>query len=100
MSVYKCFDVRYLRHVVRSCTVWARIFFQRRFCPCHTVVTAVFDTGEVEMKVGRIFRLLDLITLLRGRRSYDAGELAEELEVSRRTIFRDLNVLEMEKVPY
>lgn len=52
------------------------------------------------MNVSRIHRLLRLITLLQGRRSYSALELAEELEVSKRTVFRDLNMLEMAHIPY
>ena len=52
------------------------------------------------MSISRIYRLLRLITLLQGGRGYSASELAEELEVSRRTIFRDLNMLEMAHIPY
>ena len=51
------------------------------------------------MNPGRVHRLLRLITLLQERRHYTADELARELEVSRRTIFRDLNALEMAHVP-
>ena len=52
------------------------------------------------MSVGRIFRLLRVITLLQGGRYPSADDLARELEVSRRTVFRDLNVLEMAHIPY
>ena len=52
------------------------------------------------MSVSRIYRLLRLITILQGNRRYTADELAQELEVSRRTIFRDLNMLEMAHIPY
>lgn len=52
------------------------------------------------MKIGRIYRLLRLITMLQSNRNYTVNKLAEELEVSRRTIFRDLNVLEMAHIPY
>ena len=52
------------------------------------------------MSVSRVYRILRLITMLQGGRFYTAGELAEELEVSRRTIFRDLNMLEMAHIPY
>jgi proteasome accessory factor B len=52
------------------------------------------------MGVSRIYRLLRLVTILQGRRSYTANELAEELSVSRRTVFRDLNMLEMARIPY
>ena len=54
----------------------------------------------MDMSISRIHRLLRLITMLQGGRSYTANELAEELEVSRRTIFRDLNMLEMAHIPY
>jgi predicted DNA-binding transcriptional regulator YafY len=52
------------------------------------------------MSISRIYRILRLITLLQSGRGYSADELAEELEVSRRTVFRDLNVLEMAHIPY
>ena len=52
------------------------------------------------MKVSRIYRLLRLITMLQSGRSYTVAQLAEELEVSRRTVFRDMNVLEMAHIPY
>ena len=52
------------------------------------------------MHISRIYRLLRLITMLQSGRSYTVAQLAAELEVSRRTIFRDLNVLEMARVPY
>ena len=52
------------------------------------------------MSTSRIYRVLRLITLLQGSRRYTADELAEELEVSRRTVFRDLNMLEMAHIPY
>ena len=52
------------------------------------------------MSTSRIYRLLKLITLLQQRRSYTASELAQELEVSKRTVFRDLNVMEMAQIPY
>ena len=52
------------------------------------------------MSISRIYRLLRVITLLQGGRGYTANDLARELEVSRRTIFRDLNMLEMAHIPY
>jgi len=52
------------------------------------------------VSVSRIYRLLRLITMLQSGRSYTANELAGELEVSRRTVFRDLNVLELAHIPY
>ena len=38
-------------------------------------------------------RLLDLLSLLQGRRDWPGGELAERLEVSRRTVRRDIDRL-------
>ena len=52
------------------------------------------------MSISRIYRLLRLITVLQGRRHYTPDELARELEVSRRTVFRDLNMLELAHIPY
>lgn len=52
------------------------------------------------MRISRIYRILRLITLLQSRRGYSVDELAEDLEVSRRTVFRDLNMLEMAHIPY
>ena len=48
----------------------------------------------------RLHRILRLVTLLRSRRFYTAGELAQELEVTKRTVYRDLNILELAGVPY
>ncbi len=53
------------------------------------------------MNVSRIYRLLRLVTLLQNStRAYTADELAEDLQISRRTVFRDLNALEMAHIPY
>jgi len=52
------------------------------------------------VNVTRIHRLLRLITLLQSGRRYDVEALMQELGVSRRTLFRDLNVLEAAGVPY
>ena len=52
------------------------------------------------MNVSRIYRLLRELTLLQSGRSYTAAQLAEELQVSKRTIFRDLNAMEMARIPY
>jgi len=48
----------------------------------------------------RLHRILRLVTLLRSRRFYTAAELAGHLGVTRRTVFRDLNILELAGVPY
>jgi proteasome accessory factor B len=52
------------------------------------------------MHVSRIYRLLKLVTLLQSGRSLTADDLAGELDVSRRTVFRDLNMLELAHIPY
>lgn len=52
------------------------------------------------MSITRLYRLLHLITLLRSGRRYDADALAAESGVSRRTIFRDLNILDAAGIPY
>ncbi len=52
------------------------------------------------MSISRIHRLLRLITLLQAGRSLNVEELSQELEVSRRTVFRDLNMLELAHIPY
>lgn len=52
------------------------------------------------MNVSRVYRLLKLITLLRSGRAYDVPGLAENLGVSRRTLFRDLNLLQHAGIPY
>jgi predicted DNA-binding transcriptional regulator YafY len=52
------------------------------------------------MKISRLYRVLRLITLLHSHRGYSADQLAAELDVSRRTVFRDLNMLEQAHIPY
>lgn len=52
------------------------------------------------MDISRLHRVLKIITLLQTRRHYGPGELARELGVSRRTIYRDLNMLELAGIPF
>lgn len=52
------------------------------------------------MKVGRLHRVLKLITLLQGDRCPNARRLAAECGVSRRTIYRDLNLIERAGIPF
>ncbi len=52
------------------------------------------------MSISRVYRLLRLVTILQSGRSYTADQLADELQVSRRTVFRDLNMLELAHIPY
>lgn len=51
------------------------------------------------MDVTRIHRLLRLITLLQSGEARSVDELIEELNVSRRTLFRDLNALKDAGIP-
>jgi predicted DNA-binding transcriptional regulator YafY len=48
----------------------------------------------------RFARVLRVLELIQGRGRYGVKEMAAELECSERTIFRDLNVLELAGVPY
>ncbi len=51
------------------------------------------------MKPGRVHRLLKLIILLQSGRTFLADDLAREVRVSRRTLFRDLDMLKLAGVP-
>ena len=51
------------------------------------------------MNLKRISRLVQLLGLLQAGKAHNAGELAALCEVSRRTIFRDLDVLRQAGVP-
>ncbi|MBN2584068.1 MAG: YafY family transcriptional regulator [Planctomycetes bacterium] len=52
------------------------------------------------MDISRLHRVLKIITLLQTNRYYSADELADELEVSKRTVYRDLNMLELAGIPF
>jgi predicted DNA-binding transcriptional regulator YafY len=52
------------------------------------------------MDISRLHRVLKIITMLQTRRHYGPGELAQELDVSKRTIYRDLNMLELAGIPF
>ena len=51
------------------------------------------------MNLGRIHRLLQLIGLLQAGRGYNSDALAQACGVSRRTVFRDLDLLRLSGVP-
>jgi len=51
------------------------------------------------MNLSRICRLLKLLSLLQAGRGYNTEALATELEVCRRTVFRDLQVLRLAGIP-
>jgi predicted DNA-binding transcriptional regulator YafY len=52
------------------------------------------------MKTSRISRIVQLLTLLQSGESYSVDDLVDLLDVSRRTLFRDLNELEAIGIPY
>jgi proteasome accessory factor B len=52
------------------------------------------------MDISRLHRVLKVITLLQTNRYWSPAELARDLEVSRRTIYRDLNMLELAGIPF
>lgn len=52
------------------------------------------------MYVDRVVRLVKMITTLRSGRRFDADALAAALGVSRRTVFRDLSLLQEAGIPY
>jgi len=52
------------------------------------------------MDVGRLHRVLKIITILQGRRFFNADELARQCGVSRRTVYRDLNMIEKAGIPF
>jgi predicted DNA-binding transcriptional regulator YafY len=51
-------------------------------------------------QAARFARVLRVLELIQGRGRYGVKEIAAELECSERTIFRDLNVLQLAGVPY
>ena len=51
-------------------------------------------------QAGRFARILRVLEMIQGKARYGIKEIAAELEVSERTVFRDLNVLELAGVPW
>lgn len=58
------------------------------------------DAERRVRQTARLSRVLRLLDLLRGQARRTARELAAELECAERTVYRDLNVLEMAGVPW
>jgi predicted DNA-binding transcriptional regulator YafY len=52
------------------------------------------------LNISRIHRLLRLITILQSGQAPSVNDLAQELDISRRTLFRDLKILEAAGIPY
>ena len=58
------------------------------------------DADRRLRQAGRFARTLRVLEMIQGRSGYGVKEIAAELECSERTIFRDLNVLELAGVPW
>ncbi len=57
------------------------------------------DVAQPDYKAKQITRLLQMYRLLQSRRSFDAEMLATQLDVARRTVFRQLRVLRQAGIP-
>lgn len=58
------------------------------------------DSDRRLRQASRFSRILRVLELIQGRAGYGVKEMASELECSERTIFRDLNVLELAGIPW
>ena len=58
------------------------------------------DSEKRLRQAARFARILRVLEMIQGRARYGPRKIAAELEVSERTIFRDLNVLELAGVPW
>jgi len=58
------------------------------------------DSERRLRQADRLARILRVLEMIQGRARYGPKEIAAELEVSERTVFRDLNVLELAGVPW
>jgi len=52
------------------------------------------------MKIARLQRVLRMVSILQSGRYFSPSELAERLSVTRRTVFRDLDMLRKAGIPY
>lgn len=58
------------------------------------------DADRRLRQADRLARVLRVLQLIQGRTCYDAAAIARELEVSERTVYRDLTVLELAGIPW
>lgn len=58
------------------------------------------DADRRLRQADRLARVLRVLQLIQGRGCYDAEAIARELEVSERTVYRDLAVLELAGIPW
>ena len=58
------------------------------------------DSERRLRQLARFARILRVLEMIQGRAGYGVKEMAAELECSERTIFRDLNVLELAGIPW
>jgi predicted DNA-binding transcriptional regulator YafY len=56
--------------------------------------------GKLLVKLGRVSRIIQILTTLQAGHSYSVDDLAKIVGVSRRTVFRDLKELQAIGVPY
>ena len=89
---------RYNRPASRKCRPGPRAIPPKITIPIVHVLNGRTHESRL-MNLARIHRLLNLISLLQAGRGYHVEGLAQECGVSRRTIFRDLDLLRKSGVP-
>ena len=63
-------------------------------------LSKVPDADRRLRQADRLSRVLRVLQLIQSRGRYDAQAIAQELECSERTVYRDLAVLELAGVPW
>lgn len=66
----------------------------------HWGMRELLEDRSIEMSMDRVSRILQIIVYLQGRQPLTSSELMARLQISRRTLFRDLKMLEMAGIPY
>lgn len=65
-----------------------------------TIAAKRSDFLEISMRISRLSRIVRMLTILQSGHVYSPDELASQLGVTRRTVFRDLKELESAGVPF